>query len=186
MSEYRRYWVSGGTYFFTVVTQGRAPILCGRAARTILREKLRECRKRWPFSLVAMVLLPDHLHTIWTLPDGDHDYAVRWAWIKKEFTKEWVDVGGREVTISEARRARKRRGVWQPRYWEHSIFEEEDFESHFHYVHYNPVKHGLVRFPYLWPYSSFHRWVRARVYDRDWCCARGAMVDQDLSETVGE
>jgi REP-associated tyrosine transposase len=186
MPEYRRYDVSGGTYSFTVVTHAQAPILCDSTARAILRAKFPECRKRWPFALVAIVLLPDHLHSIWTLPEGDHDYSMRWAWIKKEFTKEWLRRGGDEGKISEARRARRRRGVWQPRYWEHSIFEEDDFENHFHYVHYNPVKHGLVRFPCEWPYFSFHRWVKAGVYNRDWCCTPGALPVQDMLDTTGE
>jgi putative transposase len=167
MAEYRRYFVPGGTCFFTLVTQGRAGFLCHDAARPILGNVLRECRARWPFATVAMVLLPDHLHTLWALPEGDAGYPVRWASIKKEFTKRWLAAGGCEQAISDARRARRRRGVWQPRFWEHTIRDEVDFSDHFHYIHDNPVKHAVVPFPYQWPYWSFHRWVRAGVYTSD-------------------
>jgi len=92
-----------------------------------------------------------------------------------------------EQAISDARRARRRRGVWQPRFWEHTIRDEVDFEDHFHYIHYNPVKHAVVPFPYQWPYSSFHRWVRAGVYTSDWCCTPGAGPRwSSLNRTSGE
>ena len=187
MADYRRYFVPGGTYFFTLVTQGRAEFLCDDAARAILANVLRECRVRWPFAIVAVVLLPDHLHALWSLPEGDAAYPVRWAWIKKEFTKRWLASGGCEQAISDARRARGRRGVWQPRFWEHTIRDEDDFEDHFHYIHYNPVKHGWVQFPYQWPYSSFHRWVHAGVYTSDWCYTPGAASPwATLDGTTGE
>ena len=187
MAEYRRYFGPGGTCLFTLVTQGRAGFLCHDAARPILGNVLRECRARWPFATVAMVLLPDHLHTLWALPEGDAGYPVRWASIKKEFTKRWLAAGGCEQAISDARRARRRRGVWQPRFWEHTIRDEVDFEDHFHYIHDNPVKHAVVPFPYQWPYWSFHRWVRAGVYTSDWCCTPGAGPRwSSLNRTSGE
>lgn len=168
MAEYRRYHEPGGTYFFTVVTQGRAPILCLPEARAILRTVFLECRNRWPFTTHAIVLLPDHLHAIWSLPRGDDRYSARLGWIKKEFTKRWLEIGGREQVVSESRRRRDRKGVWQPRFWEHCIGDEVDLGCHADYIHYNPVKHGLVRSPRDWPHSSFHRWVRDGSYDPDW------------------
>jgi putative transposase len=168
MPRYRRSWVPGGTFFFTVVTESRAPFLCEAKARALLRQALQDCRQRWPFAIDAMVLLPDHLHAIWTLPPTDSAYPRRWGWLKKEFTKAWLAGGGPEQPRSASRRRQRRRGVWQRRYWEHTIRDEQDFEDHFHYVHYNPVKHGLVAAPKDWPYSSFHRWVREGVYDDAW------------------
>jgi putative transposase len=103
-----------------------------------------------------MVLLPDHLHSLWALPPGDARYSMRWAWTKKEFTKRWLAAGGRERPVSNSRRARHRREVWQPRFWEHTIRDEHDLERHFDYIHYNPVKHSLVTSPRHWPFSTFH------------------------------
>ncbi len=170
MSNYRRYFVPGGTFFFTVVTQDRAPILVSPEARAIHRDALTNCRQRVPFRIEAMVLLPEHIHVIWLLPPGDDRYALRWAFVKKEFTKMWLQAGGSERPISSARRGRRRRGVWQPRYWEHLISDENDFERHLEYIHYNPVKHGHVECPRDWPFSSFHRWVRTGAYEAEWGC----------------
>jgi putative transposase len=187
MADYRRYFVAGGTYFFTIVTNGRAELFAQEVARRILGEKMRECQKEWPFEVNAIVLLPEHLHTIWTLPPGDAAYPRRWAWIKKEFTKEWLAQGGKEQPVSAARRERGDRGVWQPRYWEHTIDDEHDFERHFDYVHYNPVKHGRARSPKDWPYSSFHRWVDQGVYDAEWgSLDQGVLKFEDLDETAME
>lgn len=121
------------------------------------------------------------------MPRGDDAYHKRWGWIKKEFTKAWLDVGGAEEPVSDARRARRDRGVWQPRYWEHTIADEDDFERHFDYLHYNPVKHGHARCPNDWPESSFHRWVKAGVYNQDWgCAAREPLNFDDLDQTAVE
>ena len=168
MADYRRYYVPGGTYFFTVVTHGRARFPCDPLARSLLRSVFRECLSRWPFLVDAIVLLPDHLHTIWSLPSHDASYSRRLAWIKKEFTKRWLARGGREGAVSVTRLPRQDHGVWQRRFWEHAIQDEDDFERHLDYIHYNPVKHGLVRSPRDWPYSSFHRWVKLGAYAADW------------------
>jgi putative transposase len=176
MSDYRRWRVEGGTYFFTLVAHSRAPIFADPTARTILGDKFRECQRKWPFEINAIVLLPEHLHAIWTLPSGD-----------AEFTKGWLDLGGAEQAISLARQERRDHGVWQPRFWEHTIADEHDFDRHFDYVHYNPVKHGLVRSPSEWRESSFHRWVRAGVYDPEWGAAvHGPLLFDDLDETAME
>jgi putative transposase len=187
MKEYRRWYVAGGTFFFTVVTHLRREFLVEELSRSILHDALVEARQRWPFEIPAIVLLPDHLHAIWTLPRADKDYPTRWAWIKKEFAKRWLDAGGREAPISVQRRKRKRRGVWQPRFWEHTIDSEHDFERHFDYIHYNPVKHGLVGCPKDWQWSSFHRWVNSGVYNPDWGRTTDAVPNfDDLDETAME
>src|SRR6188474_2620220 len=144
MSDYRRWRVEGGTYFFTVVAHSRAPLFADSAARKLLGDKIRDCQLEWPFDVNAIVLLPEHLHAIWTLPSGDSNYPQRWAWIKKEFTKAWLAHGKTEQAISKARRERGDHGIWQPRYWEHTIEDMRDFDRHFDYIHYNPVKHGHV------------------------------------------
>ncbi len=187
MADYRRWLVPGGTFFFTVVTRERVPLFEDEVARRLLGEKIRACQTLWPFEINAIVLLPEHLHAIWSLPPGDAAYPRRWGWIKKEFTKAWLSCGGREQPMTASRRQRNDRGVWQPRYWEHTIQDEDDFDRHFDYIHYNPVKHGLVRCPKDWPHSSFHRWVGQGVYDRDWGCGeQGALVFDDLNETAME
>ncbi len=170
MPEFRRAFLPGGTFFFTVVTEGRAPILTDRIARDCLRQAMRDANRRWPLTIDALVLLPDHLHALWTLPPGDADFSTRWSFIKGAFARGWLKVGGRERAVSTSRLKSRRRGVWQRRFWEHTIRDEQDFERHCDYIHYNPVKHELVRCPHAWPYSSFRRWVRRRAYSLDWHC----------------
>lgn len=184
MADYRRYRVEGGTYFFT---RDRKPLFVSTIAQSLLGNILRECQSRWPFELTAVVLLPEHLHAIWTLPRNDAGYSQRWAWIKKEFTKAWRKAGGAEQSVSEKRVQRGDAGIWQPRFWEHTIRDEHDFDRHFDYVHYNPVKHGHVRCPKDWQQSSFHRWVERRVYEPSWGCADLGMLEfDDISDTAIE
>jgi putative transposase len=171
MLEYRRAFAPGGTFFFTVVTYDRAPILCTPLARDILRGAIARTRERRPFTLDAIVLLPDHLHAICTLPEDDADFSTRWAMIKREFSANWLAAGGHEGATAAPDLHDRRRGVWQRRFWEHTIRDERDFERHIDYIHYNPVKHGLVPCPHAWQHSSFERWVRERAYDADWQCA---------------
>ena len=174
MPNWRRNFVPGGTFFFTVVTHGRRPIFKDAQATRLLGHIFRACRSQLPFQTEAIVLLPEHIHTIWTLPRGDVRYSQRWGWIKKEFTKRWLSAGGEDRSISNGRRRERRHGIWQPRFWEHTIESEDDFDAHLDYVHYNPVKHGHVYCPKDWKKSSFHRWVRLGVYPADW----GSGVDQ--------
>jgi putative transposase len=179
--------VPGGSYFFTVVTYRRAKLFSHETARTLLGNVFRECAAAWPFETAAIVLLPDHLHTIWTLPPGDANYPARWSWIKKEFTKAWLAASGREQRPTAGVRREHRRGIWQRRYWEHTIEDEDDFERHFDYLHFNPVKHGYVRSPCEWPWSSFHRWVKAGVYDRAWGADLSLLTRlAKMSGTTGE
>ncbi len=183
MPNSRRWHVEGGSYFFTVVTRNRQPVFSQKPAREILGHVLRKCQLQWPVEINAIVLLPDHLHAIWTLPPGDRRYSMRWGWIKKEFTKCWIAVGGAEETVSEGHRLRGDRGVWQSRFWEHTLHDEDDFERHFDYIHFNPVKHGYAASPGEWDASSFQRWVQAGVYEPDW---GGGSTIPALMDSVGE
>lgn len=184
MTNWRRVSHPGGTFFFTLVTENRAPILTTPAGRRNLRTATRACRARWPFEIAAVVLLPDHLHTIWRLPPGDGDYSARWAWLKKEFTKAWVSAGGPEQDISASRQKNRRRGVWQRRFWEQAIRDDRDLERHLDYIHYNPVKHGYVRCASEWPWSSFHRYRRAGAYPPGWGCTDPGFAD--IEDAFGE
>lgn len=168
MPNFRRRFRPGGTYFFTQVTERRAPFLTSELARATLRYAIKSTRDRWPFEIEAWVLLPDHAHCIWTLPPEDADYSRRWAFLKKEFTKAYLAAGGEESPQTPGRANDGRRGVWQPKFWEHTIRDDLDYERHFHYLHYNPVKHGLARSPATYLYSTFHRYVRANVYEPTW------------------
>jgi putative transposase len=169
MPNYRRVWVPGGTYFFTVNLLRR----CGNdlLVRRIedLREVVASVKERHPFSIHAWVVLPDHLHCVIELPEGDIDFALRWRLIKAYFSKRLPVMERR----SDLRLARGERGIWQRRFWEHLVRDERDFAAHMDYVHINPLKHGLVERVVDWPYSTFHRWVEAGVYCNDW----GVAVD---------
>ena len=168
MADYRRWYVPGGTFFFTVVSCARRPILCDEEARPCLREAIETIRQDRPVQLVAMVLLPDHVHTVWTLPEGDTEYPIRWKRIKEEFTREYLARGGAEVPRSLSRMRQGERGVWQRRYWEHTVRDESDLKRCVDYVHWNPKKHGYVTRVRDWPWSSFHRYVEAGEYAPDW------------------
>ena len=168
MSDYRRCYIAGGTYFFTVVTEKRIPILANEKARNCLRAAFRHCMQDYPIQINAMVMLPDHIHAIWTLPTDDYDYSKRWGIIKKHFTQSWIAAGGFEQEISASKQRYRRRGVWQRRFWEHTLCNQEDYNQHFDYIHYNPVKHGVVKNLLDYPYSSFHRWVKQGVYPKNW------------------
>ena len=160
MTDYRRNFVAGGSFFFTAN-------LADRRLRLLidgLRAAFREARHDHPFTIDAMVVLPDHLHAVWTMPDGDADFSTRWRLIKTGFSRR-VPAGER---ISESRAAKGERGIWQRRYWEHTIRDENDFARHIDYIHINPVKHGYVTRVGDWPHSSFHRMVKLGVYPEDW------------------
>ncbi|HEY6528118.1 MAG TPA: transposase [Cellvibrionaceae bacterium] len=171
MSRYRRVVVEGGSYFFTVVTERRQPILTDPAIRSALRQAIDYVRRDYPFVIDGWVLLPDHLHTIWTLPEGDADYSTRWRLIKTRVTKACAHLYARPKFLT-TRRATKRCGtIWQHRFWEHLLRDDADFNHHMDYLHMNPVKHGLVKQVRDWPYSSFHRLVNMGIYPRDWAAA---------------
>jgi putative transposase len=176
MTGYRRNFIAGGSFFFTVnLSDRRLPLLTERIDD--LRAAFREVRERHPFTTEAVVVLPDHLHVVWTLPEGDADFSTRWRQIKSAFSRK---LPGGEA-ISDSRSARGERGIWQRRYWEHTIRDENDFSRHIDYVHINPLKHGLVMRVRDWPYSSFHRMVRLGVYPEDWA-GDFAKIEGDFGE----
>jgi putative transposase len=163
MAEYRRNFVKGGSYFFTVALADRSQRLLVEHVNA-LREAFRNIKTAYPFVLDAMVVLPEHLHCIWTLPEGDADYPNRWRRIKGVFSRVVPEQGRR----SKSEIVKGERGVWQRRYWEHTLRDEDDWRCHMDYIHYNPVKHQHVARVVDWPYSTFHRYVEEGVYPRDW------------------
>ena len=165
MPNYLRGYFPGGTFFFTVVTYQRAPIFKDNASVGLLRESLRSTIARYPFTLDAIVVLPDHLHAIWTLPENDSDFSTRWKRVKATFSRQYQSVEGQ---ISDSMRRKGERGNWQRRFWEHTIRDQEDFNRHSDYIHYNPVKHGLVSCASEWEHSSFRRFVARGLYPQDW------------------
>jgi putative transposase len=163
MPNYRRVFVPGGCWFFTVnLLERKRTLLVDRIDD--LRDAVRKTRERHLFSIDAMVVLPDHIHAVWTLPPGDADFSVRWRWIKHRFAQA-MPADERRSTV---RLARGERGIWQRRFWEHLIRDEADYARHVEYCYINPVKHGLVARVADWPYSSFHRDVDAGIFPADW------------------
>ncbi|MCB2184062.1 MAG: transposase [Desulfobulbaceae bacterium] len=168
--QYRRDRTKGGTFFFTVVTHNRRKILCQPDNIILLRRIFKEMVTRHPFVIDAFVLLPEHLHCIWTLPDGDENFSTRWRLIKGAFTRKCS--AKYKANPSLSRKNKNEQSVWQRRFWEHCIRDEDDFDRHVAYIHYNPVKHGLVSSPHEWPYSSFHRYVREGIYQLNWAAEK--------------
>ncbi len=164
--RYRRAKTPGSTYFFTVVTYQRQRIFQDADAVAVLRAAFGDVKASLPFEIDAIALLPDHLHCILTLPEGDADFSTRWRLIKGKFSRRCPMRYQRGQ--SESRRRKGEKAVWQRRFWEHQIRDETDFARHVDYIHYNPVRHGLVDAPKDWPYSSFHRAVRQGIYPIDW------------------
>jgi putative transposase len=191
MPEYRRAFEPGGTFFFTLVTQERYSILTGRLSIEILREAFAGVRQRHPFSLDAVVILPNHLHCLWRLPDDDPDFSTRWRLIKARFSHEYLRGGGAEKRPDPRRVRKGERGIWQHRFWEHLVRNEKEYEILCDYIHYNPVRHGYADCPHAWPYSSFSKFVQSKRYAADWnCrCVPGKILPGDIgvdAEITGE
>ncbi len=159
--QYRRLYQAGAWYFFTVVIEKRKPLLVEHIER--LRTAFRLCLSRYPFAIEAMVVLPDHLHTLWKLPEGDADFSKRWMVIKRKFSS-----GLPKGAVNASMTKKREKGIWQRRYWEHLIRDENDLKRHVDYIHYNPVKHGLATKPGDWEFSSFQRYVTKGLYRNDW------------------
>jgi putative transposase len=172
--RYRRVRVPGGTYFFTAVAHDRDDDLLIREIE-LLRRSFATVRRAHPFTIRAAVVLPDHLHMIWQMPSGETDFSTRWGLIKSCFSRAVADRG------SGTRRGKRERQVWQRRFWEHLIRDDHDLARHVAYVHYNPVKHGLVETPLAWKHSSLHRYVRTGLIPSDWG-ARSRPSDGEFGE----
>ncbi|MBK6972543.1 MAG: transposase [Sterolibacteriaceae bacterium] len=161
--KYRRSLVASGTFFFTVNLADRQSDLLVAHVES-LRSVVRLTRQRHPFEIVAMVVLPDHLHAIWRLPENDTDYPTRWSLIKAGFSRRLA----KSESIGASRLRKRERGIWQRRYWEHQIRDDDDLDRHVAYVHFNPVKHGYVERAIDWPYSSIHRYVGEGAVSETW------------------
>jgi putative transposase len=162
MPQYRRARIEGSIFFFTVVLADRSSnLLVDQIDR--MRRAYRMVQERRPFETIAICVLPDHIHSLWALPEGDSDFSTRWGLIKSGFSRG-LDPRSR----SESKIVKREKGIWQRRYWEHAIRDDADLERHADYVHFNPVKHGYVKRVVDWPHSSFHRYVDRGLLDPDW------------------
>lgn len=173
MSNYRRLYQPGATWFFTVNLAQRHDNTLLVDNIDLLRTAFRYVQNRYPFALDAVAVMPDHLHCLWTLPESDTDYATRWRLLKSYFSRH---IGPQEYR-SPSRIKRRERGIWQRRFWAHWITDQNDFNRHVDYIHWNPVKHGWVSCVADWPYSSFHRFVERGIYPADWGHNGDFMVD---------
>jgi putative transposase len=173
MSTYRRAKIEGSLFFFTVTLADRSSDLLVREVDR-LRRAYRDATSKQPFETEAICILPDHIHAIWSLPEGDSDFASRWMRIKASFSRGLPA----STTRSASKVAKREKGIWQRRYWEHTIRDDADFERHVDYIHHNPMKHGLVSRVADWPFSSFHRYVERGILPMDW--------GGDLTEATGQ
>jgi putative transposase len=175
MPQYRRARIEGCIFFFTVVLTDRSSnLLVDQIDR--LRRAYRMVQERRPFETIAICILPDHIHSLWALPEGDADFSTRWSLIKSGFSR-----GLDPQPRSKSKIFKREKGIWQRRYWEHAIRDDADLERHVDYVHFNPVKHGYVTRVADWPHSSFHRYVDRGLLDPDW----GGYI-KDIQGAFGE
>ncbi|MDI6797500.1 MAG: transposase [Desulfatibacillaceae bacterium] len=181
--RYRRARAKGGTYFFTVVTFARRKFLAAALPLSILREAFARTMADRPFEVDAWVIMPDHMHFIWTLPEGDLDFSTRWRLIKARFTNSFRERAS--VSQDPSRALKSEWQVWQRRYWEHQVRDEADFIRCVEYIHYNPVKHGVAKAPVEWPHSSFHKFVKEGKVHPSW--AKGGLMEmEDDTDDYGE
>ena len=176
MVHYRRNQLPGATYFFTVTLADRQSHALTENIN-LLRAAFQGAMDKHPFEIVAAVVLPEHLHAIWTLPSDDADYAGRWRAIKSGFTRELIRTGA-----SLTHNAKGEYNLWQRRFWEHTLRDDNDLARHVDYIHYNPVKHGLVSRVSAWPHSSFHRYVRKGMLPEDWAGETSVAANENYGE----
>jgi putative transposase len=176
MSRYRRAHIPGGSFFFTVALEDRSSDALVKHI-DLLRRIYAAVQKNRPFETVAICILPDHLHAIWSLPADDADFSARWNIIKGGFSRSLPASPSR----SPSKVTRREKGIWQRRYWEHAIRDDADMARHVDYIHFNPVKHGLVAHVCDWPHSSFHRYVERGALPIDW----GGDI-REIADTFGE
>lgn len=183
MANYQRAAFPGGYYFFTVVTYDRRPLFDEALARSCLHTAWATAKAQMPFEDVALCLLPNHLHSVWKLPEGDADFSLRWARIKAGFSHHYLEAGGIESKQSLSRQRKRERDIWQRRFWEHQIKDERDLQRHIDYTHYNPVKHGLVERVEDWPWSSYHRYAKEMSYPKEyWRMAQNDFEELDVDD----
>ena len=161
--RYRRSLLKGGCYFFTLnLAQRDKSTLTEHIG--LLRSSYLKVTSERPVETQAIVILPDHLHALWQLPENDCDYAQRWRQVKTHFSRNLPQT----EHISTSRQRKGERGIWQRRYWEHQIRDEVDLQRHIDYIHFNPVKHGYVNTSSKWPYSSIHRYIKQGLITPNW------------------
>jgi len=177
MSRYRRAATAGASYFFTVVAYRRQTIFCDEVFRNALRAAITSVRVAHPFVIDAWVLLPDHLHCVWTLPEGDADFSTRWKIIKRAVSVACREDYRRAEWMTASKLKHRESTIWQRRFWEHQIRDDLDLERHVDYIHFNPVKHGYVKSVIDWPYSTFRRYLQQGIYSPDWA---GGVEDVEL------
>jgi putative transposase len=164
MTNYRRIYQPNASWFFTVNLAERKnnPLFVNNI--DVLRSSFRYVKDRHPFQINAVVIMPDHLHCIWTLPPEDADFSTRWNLLKAHFSRSIA----KGEKVSASRNKRRERGIWQRRFWAHLITDQHDFNQHVDYIHWNPVKHGYVQRVIDWPHSSFHQFVAQGIYPPSW------------------
>lgn len=163
MPNYIRAKFEGGYYFFTVVTYRRERLFIDETARNLLRQAITATQSKHPLEIVAICLLPEHLHCVWKMPDGDADFSKSWSSIKGVFSREYLQANEQKrIPLSRADKGEV--CIWQKRFWEHQIRDEKNLQRHIDYIHYNPVKHGLVKSAEDWPWSTYHQFLKEGLY----------------------
>jgi putative transposase len=182
MSNYRRANGNGNCYFFTLVSYRRQPILCDDEIRNALRQSILKVRQKYPFQINAWVLLPDHLHCIWTLPEDDYNFSMRWSLIKRNVSFNCSSQYENNQWLTSSKRKRRECTIWQRRFWEHQIRDSKDYDRHMDYIHYNPVKHGLCNNPIDWPYSTLQKLIAEGRYPKGWASDLSPKIDGEFGE----